>query len=60
IGTSGTDQGLSTAYNDVGVFTLADKRSYAAVAFLSGATLGQEARAGLMADLGRAMARSVG
>jgi beta-lactamase class A len=60
IGTSGTDQGLSTAYNDVGVFTLPDKRSYAAVAFLSGSTLETDARARLLADLGRAMALSVG
>jgi beta-lactamase class A len=60
-GTSGTDQGLSTAYNDVGIFTLHDKRSYAAVAFLSGASVGDpDARPALMADLGRLMARCVG
>ena len=38
IGTGGIDQGLTTAYNDVGIFTLADKRSYAVAAFLTGST----------------------
>jgi beta-lactamase class A len=59
-GTSGSDFGLSLAFNDVGVFTLADKRSYAAVAFLSGDGLSDDAQARLLADLGRLMAHSVG
>jgi beta-lactamase class A len=60
MGTSGTDQGLNAAFNDVGIFTLADKRSYAIVALLSGSTAPDEARAALLADLARAAIRSVG
>ena len=59
-GTSGTDQGLTAAYNDVGVITLADKRRYAVAAFLSGSTAPESARAALFADLGRLAVRSVG
>jgi beta-lactamase class A len=59
-GTSGADQGLSAAYNDVGIFTLADKRSYAIAAFLTGSTAPEKARAALFADLGRIAAGSVG
>jgi beta-lactamase class A len=58
IGT-GTNQGLTTAYNDVGVLTLADKRSYAVAAFLTGSTADETGRAGLLADLGRAIVRAV-
>jgi beta-lactamase class A len=59
IGTGGTNQGLTTAYNDVGILTLADKRSYAVAAFLTGSTADETGRAGLLADLGRAIVRSV-
>ncbi|MET0274876.1 MAG: class A beta-lactamase [Phenylobacterium sp.] len=59
-GTSGSDFGLSLAFNDVGIFTLADKRSYSAVAFLSGDRLAADAQAKLFADLGALMVRSVG
>ncbi|WP_293380521.1 class A beta-lactamase [Phenylobacterium sp.] len=59
-GTSGTDQGLNAAFNDVGIFTLADRRSYAVAAFLTGSTATDAERAALFADLGRTAARSVG
>jgi beta-lactamase class A len=58
-GTSGDDQGLCAAYNDVGIFTLPDRRSYAIAAFLTGSTAPQPARAALFADLGRTAVRSV-
>lgn len=60
IGTSGTDQGLTPAFNDVGIFTLADRRSYAIAAFLAGSTSPEKDRAALFADLGRTAAASVG
>lgn len=60
IGTSGTFEGRTAAYNDVGILTLADKRSYAVVAFLTASTAPEPARAALLADLGRAIVRSVG
>jgi beta-lactamase class A len=60
VGTSGTDQGLNAAFNDVGIFTLKDRRSYAIAAFLTGSTAPEAARAALFADLGRLAARSVG
>jgi len=59
-GASGTDQGLTAAFNDVGVFTLPDRRSYAVAAFLSGSTAAEPARAALFADLGRVAVRAVG
>jgi beta-lactamase class A len=59
-GTSGADQGLSAAFNDVGIFTLADRRSYAIAAFLTGSTASEKDRAALFADLGRVAAHSVG
>ena len=59
-GTSGTDQGLTAAFNDVGIFTLADKRRYAIAAFLSGSTAPQKDRADLFADLARLSVRSIG
>jgi beta-lactamase class A len=59
-GTSGTDQGLNAAFNDVGIFTLADKRRYAIAAFLSGSTASEKDRADLFADLARLSVRSVG
>ena len=60
IGTSGTDQGFNVAYNDVGIFTLPDRRSYAIAAFLTGSTAPERDRAALFADLGRVAARNVG
>jgi len=60
IGTSGTDQGLASAYNDVGIFTLRDRRRYGAAAFLTGSTTSDADRAALFADVGRAMAAGVG
>jgi beta-lactamase class A len=60
VGTSGTDQGLNAAYNDVGIFTLKDGRSYAIAAFLTGSTSPEAARAALFADLGRLAVRSIG
>ena len=59
-GTSGTDQGLTAAFNDVGIFTLPDRRSYAIAAFLTGSTAPDPTRAALFADLGRIAVRSVG
>ena len=60
IGTGSSNQGLTTAYNDVGILTLADHRSYAVVAFLTGSTAPQAARATLLADLGRAVMAHIG
>jgi len=59
-GSSGTDLGVTAAYNDVGVLTLPDRRSYAVAAFLTGSTAPEPARAALMADLGRVVAASLG
>jgi beta-lactamase class A len=60
MGTSGTDQGLTAAFNDVGIFTLADRRSYAIVAFLTGSTASDAERAALFAELGHTAAHSIG
>lgn len=59
-GTSGVDQGLSTAHNDVGVFTLPDKRTYALAVFLSGATLDEPGRDRIIAQVAGACVRAVG
>jgi beta-lactamase class A len=59
-GTSGVTDGLCAAYNDVGIFTLPNKRSYAVAAFLTGSTSPDADRAALFADLGRLAAKSVG
>jgi beta-lactamase class A len=59
-GSSGTDLGLTLAYNDVGILTLADHRSYAVAAFLSGSSADETARNTLLADLGRAVIASIG
>jgi beta-lactamase class A len=59
-GASATDQGLTAADNDAGIFTLPDRRSYAIAAFLSGSTAPERDRAGLFADLARAAVRAVG
>ena len=60
VGSSGDDLGLTLAYNDVGILTLADKRRYGVAAFLSGTTAPEADQAALFADLGRLAARSVG
>lgn len=59
-GTSGVDQGISTAHNDVGIFTLADRRSYALAVFLSGSTLNEAGRDRIIAEVTRAAVRAVG
>jgi beta-lactamase class A len=59
-GTSGVDQGISTAHNDVGIFTLADHRSYALAVFLSGSTLDDAGRDRIIAEVTRAAVRAVG
>ena len=58
-GTSGEHQGISTAHNDVGIFTLADKRSYAIAGFLSGSTLDEAGRDAILADVARAAVNGV-
>lgn len=59
-GTSGVDQGLSTAHNDVGVFTLPDRRSYALAVFLSGSTLDAAGRDRIIAQVAAAAVRAAG
>jgi beta-lactamase class A len=59
-GTSATYDGVTLAYNDVGIAILPDGRAYGLAVFLSGSTAPPDARAELMADLGRIMMRSVG
>lgn len=59
-GTSRTDLGLSPAVNDVGIFTLADKRSYALAVFLAGSTLDEAGRDAVFADVARAAVKGVG
>jgi len=59
-GTSGVDQGISTAHNDVGIFTLADRRSYALAVFLSGSTLDNAGRDRIIAEATRAAVRAAG
>ncbi len=60
IGTGDTFEGRTSAYNDVGMLTLADKRSYAIAAFLTASTADERGRAALLADLGRATVRAIG
>jgi beta-lactamase class A len=60
IGTGSSFGGKTSAYNDVGIFTLADKRSYAITAFLTASTADERGRAALLADLGRAAVRAIG
>lgn len=59
-GTAGVDQGLSVAHNDVGLITLADRRSYALAVFLSGSTLGEAGRDRIIAEVTRAAVRAAG
>lgn len=60
IGTGNSFGGRTSAYNDVGILALADKRSYAISAFLTGSTADEPTRAALLADLGRAAVRAAG
>jgi len=59
-GTSGVDQGISTAHNDVGILTLADGRAYALAVFLSGSTLDEAGRDRVIAQVAGAAVRAVG
>lgn len=59
-GTSGVDQRLSTAHNDVGIFNLADGRSYALAVFLSGSTLDAAGRDRVIARVTGAALRAAG
>lgn len=59
-GTAWVDQGISPAHNDVGVFTLADRRSYALAVFLSGSTLDDAGRDRIVAEVARAAVRAAG
>lgn len=59
-GSSWTEQGLNAATNDMGLIVLADGRRYAAAVFLSGSGLDAAGRDGLVAELGRAMIKSLG
>jgi beta-lactamase class A len=59
-GTSGVDQRISTAHNDVGIFTLADGRSYAMAVFLSGSTLDEAGRDRVIAQVTGAAVKAVG
>jgi beta-lactamase class A len=59
-GSSGADLGLTAAFNDVGVFVLPDRRSYACAAFLTGSTASDQHQAALFAELGRILVRHVG
>lgn len=59
-GTSGFDLGFSTAHNDVGIFSLGDKRSYAIAVFLSGSALDEAGRDAAIAHVAAAAAKAVG
>lgn len=59
-GTSGVDQGISVAHNDVGILTLADRRSYALAVFLSGSTLDDAGRDRVIAQVAGAAVKAVG
>lgn len=59
-GTSGTEQGVSAAHNDVGIFTLPDRRAYALAVFLTGALLDADARDGIIAQVAGAAVKAVG
>jgi beta-lactamase class A len=59
-GTSGTDQGLTPAFNDVGVLVLPDRRRYAIAAFLTGSTADAATNTALFAELGLALIHGIG
>jgi beta-lactamase class A len=60
IGTSGGDQGLAPATNDVGIIVLPDRRAYALAVFLAGSTADLPHREALIADVARAAVKGVG
>jgi beta-lactamase class A len=59
-GTSTVEGGLSAATNDVGIFTLPDRRSYAIAVFLTGSTLDDVGRDAVIARVARAALDAVG
>jgi beta-lactamase class A len=59
-GTSTVEGGVSAATNDVGIFTLPDRRSYALAVFLSGSTLDDTGRDAVIAKVARAALDAVG
>lgn len=59
-GTSNVQDGVSAAHNDVGIFTLADRRAYAICVFLTGSTLDSQGRDKLIASIAAAALRAVG
>jgi len=59
-GSSGSDQGLTPATNDVGIIVLRDRRAYALAVFLAGSTAEEPAREALIAQVTRATVRAVG
>ena len=59
-GTADFAQGRSPAHNDVGIFTLADRRAYAIAVFLSGATLDDAGRDAVVTRVARAAVRAIG
>ena len=59
-GTARTVQGVNPATNDVGIFTLPDRGSYAITVFLSGSRLDKAARDQVIAEVARAAARAAG
>lgn len=54
------EPGFTPVRNDVGVFTLPDKRSYALAVFLSGATVDDTGCDRVIAEVARAAAKAVG
>ncbi len=59
-GTSTVEGGLSAATNDVGIFTLPDRRSYAIAVFLTGSTLDDAGRDAVIAQVARVALDAVG
>jgi beta-lactamase class A len=59
-GSSGMAQGVCAAHNDVGLFALPDRRSYALALFLTGATADAAGRDRILADATRAVVRALG
>ncbi|WP_293486069.1 class A beta-lactamase [Phenylobacterium sp.] len=59
-GTAAADLGVSAAHNDVGIFTLADRRAYAIAVFLSGSTLDEAGRDAIIARIADAAVRAIG
>ena len=55
-GTSCTLDGLTAAYNDIGILTWPDGRSVIVAAFLTASTASKTGREALSADLGRTIA----